>query len=72
MQSLCINHFLALWNYTYKETEKGLTYPSCSAKLTQLKKETRYNLVKGNRLYCSSIHIKKPRRCFFTFFQETK
>ncbi|CAM4233576.1 Transposase putative helix-turn-helix domain-containing protein [Bacillus paramycoides] len=33
------NHFLALWNDTYKEAGKGLTYPSCSAKLTQLKKQ---------------------------------
>lgn len=33
------NHFLALWNNTYKETGKGLTYPSCSAELTQLKKK---------------------------------
>ncbi|KIV72658.1 Mobile element protein [Bacillus mycoides] len=33
------NHFLALWNDTYKEVGKGLTYPSCSAKLTQLKKQ---------------------------------
>ncbi|MGN4422959.1 IS200/IS605 family element RNA-guided endonuclease TnpB [Bacillus cereus group sp. MYBK30-1] len=33
------NHFLALWNDTYKEAGKGLTYLSCSAKLTQLKKQ---------------------------------
>lgn len=33
------NHFLAQWNVTYKETGKGLTYNSCSAQLTQLKKE---------------------------------
>ncbi|CAM4299691.1 IS200/IS605 family element RNA-guided endonuclease TnpB [Bacillus paramycoides] len=33
------NHFLALWNNTYKETGKGLTYPSCSAELTRLKKK---------------------------------
>lgn len=33
------NHFLARWNDTYKETGKGLTYNSCSAELTQLKKE---------------------------------
>ncbi|PEM60983.1 IS200/IS605 family element RNA-guided endonuclease TnpB, partial [Bacillus pseudomycoides] len=33
------NYFLALWNDTYKETGKGLTYPSCSAELTQLKKK---------------------------------
>lgn len=33
------NHFLGKWNETYKETGKGLTYNSCSAQLTQLKKE---------------------------------
>jgi len=34
------NHFLGKWNDTYKETGKGLTYHSCSAELTQLKKES--------------------------------
>lgn len=33
------NHFLAKWNDTYKETGKGLTYNTCSSKLTQLKKK---------------------------------
>lgn len=33
------NHFLAKWDNTYKATGKGLTYNSCSAQLTQLKKE---------------------------------
>lgn len=33
------NHFLGQWNDIYKETGKGLTYNSCSAELTQLKKE---------------------------------
>ena len=33
------NHFLGKWKATYKETGKGLTYNSCSAELTQLKKE---------------------------------
>lgn len=33
------NRFLARWNEAYKETGKGLTYNSCSAELTQLKKE---------------------------------
>jgi putative transposase len=33
------NHFLAKWDNAYKETGKGLTYNSCSAQLTQLKKE---------------------------------
>ncbi|TCZ73018.1 transposase [Paenibacillus albiflavus] len=33
------NRFLSQWSDEYKETGKGLTYISCSAKLTQLKKE---------------------------------
>jgi putative transposase len=33
------NRFLGQWNVIYKETGKGLTYNSCSAELTQLKKE---------------------------------
>ncbi|WP_394191322.1 IS200/IS605 family element RNA-guided endonuclease TnpB [Paenisporosarcina quisquiliarum] len=33
------NRFLGRWNGTYKETGKGLTYHSCSAELTHLKKE---------------------------------
>ncbi|MEK5251498.1 IS200/IS605 family element RNA-guided endonuclease TnpB [Bacillus sp. FSL R9-9530] len=33
------NRFLTMWNNTYKETGKGLTYNSCSAELTQLKKQ---------------------------------
>ncbi|KGA97812.1 transposase, partial [Alkalihalobacillus alcalophilus ATCC 27647 = CGMCC 1.3604] len=33
------NRFLGQWNDTYQETGKGLTYSSCSAQLTQLKKE---------------------------------
>jgi putative transposase len=33
------NYFLAKWNDAYQETGKGLTYNTCSAQLTQLKKE---------------------------------
>ncbi|WP_130860921.1 IS200/IS605 family element RNA-guided endonuclease TnpB [Gracilibacillus phocaeensis] len=33
------NHFLGRWNDAYQETGKGLTYHSCSAALTKLKKE---------------------------------
>ncbi len=33
------NHFLSLWDNAYKETGKGLTYGSCSAKLPAMKKE---------------------------------
>lgn len=33
------NHFLNAWNDTYKQTGKGLTYNTCSAQMTLLKKE---------------------------------
>lgn len=33
------NHFLYLWDNSYKETGKGLTYGTCSAKLPAMKKE---------------------------------
>ncbi|MCY9664792.1 IS200/IS605 family element RNA-guided endonuclease TnpB [Paenibacillus alginolyticus] len=33
------NRFLVLWNDTFKETGKGLTYGACSATLTKLKQE---------------------------------
>ncbi|TQS72195.1 IS200/IS605 family element transposase accessory protein TnpB [Ornithinibacillus gellani] len=33
------NHFLAIWNHTYNETGKGLSYNTCSAQLPQLKQE---------------------------------
>ena len=33
------NHFLEKWNTLFEETGNGLTYPACSAELTQLKKE---------------------------------
>ncbi|HHL0973945.1 TPA: IS200/IS605 family element RNA-guided endonuclease TnpB [Bacillus cereus] len=33
------NHFLSLWDHAYKETGKGLTYGTCSAKLPRMKKE---------------------------------
>ncbi|PEP95264.1 transposase [Bacillus toyonensis] len=33
------NYFLSLWNHAYKETGKGLTYGTCSAKLPDRKKE---------------------------------
>ncbi|HHP1136960.1 TPA: helix-turn-helix domain-containing protein, partial [Bacillus thuringiensis] len=33
------NYFLSLWNHAYKETGKGLTYGTCSAKLPVMKKE---------------------------------
>ena len=36
------NHFLSAWNKAYEETGKGLTYNTCSAQMTLLKKEKAY------------------------------
>jgi putative transposase len=33
------NHFLSEWNQTYEDTGTGLSYATCSANLTALKKE---------------------------------
>ncbi|MFB9219820.1 IS200/IS605 family element RNA-guided endonuclease TnpB [Kurthia sibirica] len=33
------NHFLGLWNETYTQTGKGLSYSTCSAMLPKMKKE---------------------------------
>ncbi|MGE6599995.1 hypothetical protein [Bacillus sp. MYb209] len=33
------NRFLAMWNHTYREAGKGLTYHFFSDELTQLKKK---------------------------------
>lgn len=33
------NYFLGLWNTSYSETEKGLSYYSCSSMLPQMKKD---------------------------------
>ena len=36
------NHFLSAWNKTYEATGKGLTYNTCAAQLTLLKREKDY------------------------------
>lgn len=33
------NHFLAKWNEAYEQTNKGLSYSTCVARLTELKRE---------------------------------
>ena len=33
------NHFLAKWNEAYEQTNKGLSYSTCAARLTELKRE---------------------------------
>lgn len=49
------NHFLEKWEDIYKETGKGLTYNSCSAQLTQLKKELTWLKEVDSRALQSSL-----------------
>lgn len=56
------NRFLAKWNDTYQATGKGLTYNTCSAELTQLKKELAW------LKEVDSIHSHEFGRCLHSFF----
>jgi len=60
------NHFLAKWNETYQETDKGLTYNSCSYQLTQLKKELVWlKEVDSIALQSSLKNLADAYSCFF-------
>ncbi|HGH1673613.1 TPA: IS200/IS605 family element RNA-guided endonuclease TnpB [Bacillus cereus] len=64
------NHFLALWNDTYKETGKGLTYPSCSAELTQLKKKQNTIWLKEVDSIALQSTLKNLADAFSRFFKK--
>ncbi|MGG5737295.1 IS200/IS605 family element RNA-guided endonuclease TnpB [Bacillus cereus group sp. IBL03679] len=64
------NHFLALWNDTYKEVGKGLTYPSCSAKLTQLKKQPDTIWLKEVDSIALQSTLKNLADAFLRFFKK--
>ncbi|PFN07141.1 IS200/IS605 family element RNA-guided endonuclease TnpB [Bacillus cereus] len=64
------NHFLALWNDTYKETGKGLTYPSCSAELTQLKKKQNTIWLKDVDSIALQSTLKNLADAFSRFFKK--
>jgi putative transposase len=49
------NHFLSLWDQAYKETGKGLTYGTCSAKLPAMKKRACLAKKKWIVLRCSRL-----------------
>ncbi|WP_017151997.1 IS200/IS605 family element RNA-guided endonuclease TnpB [Bacillus bingmayongensis] len=50
------NYFLAKWNDVYKETEKGLTYDTCSSQLPALKKEFVWLREADSTALQSSLH----------------
>ncbi|MED1406989.1 RNA-guided endonuclease TnpB family protein [Bacillus mycoides] len=64
------NHFLALWNDTYKEAGKGLAYPSCSAKLTQLKKQQDTIWLKEVDSIALQSTLKNLANAFSRFFKK--
>ncbi|MED0993685.1 IS200/IS605 family element RNA-guided endonuclease TnpB [Bacillus nitratireducens] len=64
------NHFLALWNDTYKEVGKGLTYSSCSAKLTQLKKQQETIWLKEVDSIALQSTLKNLADAFLRFFKK--
>ncbi|AFQ15666.1 IS200/IS605 family element RNA-guided endonuclease TnpB [Bacillus thuringiensis] len=64
------NHFLALWNATYKEAGKGLTYPTCSAKLTQLKKQQDTIWLKEVDSIALQSTLKNLADAFLRFFKK--
>lgn len=64
------NHFLALWNDTYKETGKGLTYPSCSAELTQLKRKQNTIWLKEVDSIALQSTLKNLADAFSRFFKK--
>ncbi len=60
------NYFLAEWNATYKDVGKGLSYSSCSGKLTQLKKELPWlKEVDSHSLQSSLKHLADSFHRFF-------
>lgn len=64
------NHFLAMWNNTYKETGKGLTYNSCSAELTQLKKKNDTIWLKEVDSIALQSTLKHLADAFLRFFKK--
>ncbi|EJR97557.1 hypothetical protein IKM_05217 [Bacillus mycoides] len=62
------NHFLSLWDNAYKETGKGLTYSTCSAKLPAMKKE----FVWLKEVDSIAVVCSQPCGCLYTPFQKTK
>lgn len=64
------NRFLAMWNNKYKETGKGLTYDSCSAELTQLKKQNDTIWLKEVASIALQSTLKNLADAFSRFFKK--
>src|SRR5690348_10287928 len=64
------NCFLSLWNDTYKKKGKGLTYNSCSAELTQLKKQDDTSWLKEVDSVALQSTLKNLSDAFARFFKK--
>lgn len=64
------NRFLTMWNSTYKETGKGLTYHSCSSELTQLKKKNDTIWLKEVDSIALQFTLKQLADAFSRFFKK--
>jgi putative transposase len=59
------NHFLSAWKNAYEETGKGLTYNTCAAQMTSLKKEKAYEWLSE----VDSIALQSSLKCLDDAFK---
>ena len=64
------NHFLAKWDTTYKKTGKGLSYNTCSAELTQLKKQEDTSWLKEVDSISLQSSLKNLADAYARFFKQ--
>jgi len=64
------NHFLSAWNSAYEETGKGLTYNSCAAQMTVLKKEKAYEWLSEVDSIALQSSLKSLDDAFKRFFKK--
>jgi len=64
------NHFLNLWNEHYLRTGKGLSYPSCSAMLPQMKKNDDTNWLKEVDSIALQSSLENLSDSFSRFFKK--
>ena len=64
------NHFLNLWNETYAETGKGLSYHSCSAMLPKMKQDEATNWLKEVDFIALQSSLKNLADAFSRYFKK--
>lgn len=64
------NHFLSAWNNAYEETGKGLTYNTCAAQMTLLKREKTYTWLREVDSIALQSSLKGLDDAFKRFFKK--